>query len=57
DLTTSHITAPFIDYCMETMISQAHCSHVLQPPDISVLGPLKTAFRSDTDAITRIGIC
>ena len=56
----SHITGNFIGHCMENnidlLILPPHCSHILQPLDISVFGPLKTAHGVETDLLTATGI-
>lgn len=56
----SHISGNFISHCMENnidlLILPPHCSHILQPLDVSVFGPLKTAHGVETDTLTRTGI-
>jgi len=46
----SHISAQFVCYCLNYKIVlfllQLHASHILQPLNIEVFGPLKTAMGS-----------
>jgi DDE superfamily endonuclease/Tc5 transposase DNA-binding domain/helix-turn-helix, Psq domain len=53
----SHITGNFIAHCMQhnidLLILPPHCSHILQPLDVGVFGPLKTALSVETDQLTR----
>src|SRR5438270_11658475 len=46
----SHISAQFIQYCLEhnivLFLLPLHSSHLLQPLDVSVFGPLKQAMSS-----------
>ena len=55
---SSHMTANFIAFCMQTsidlLILPPHCSHVLQPLDLSLFAPLKRALAEETDAICRL---
>ena len=55
---SSHITANLIAFCMQSsidlLILPSHCSHVLQPLDISMFAPLKRALAAETDALCRI---
>ena len=55
---SSHMTANLIVFCMQTsidlLILPPHCSHVLQPLDISIFAPLKRALAEETDAICRL---
>jgi hypothetical protein len=54
----SHMTANVIAYCMERaidlLILPPHCSHILQPLDVSVFSPLKRALAAETDAVARL---
>lgn len=54
----SHITANVVGYCIENtidlLILPPHCSHILQPLDVSVFSPLKRALAVETDAISRL---
>jgi hypothetical protein len=54
----SHITANVIAHCMEHVIDllilPPHCSHVLQPLDVSVFSPLKRALAAETDSVARL---
>ena len=55
---SSHITAKLIAFCMKHLIDllilPPHCSHFLQPLDVSVFAPLKRALASETDAMSRL---
>jgi hypothetical protein len=54
----SHMTAKVIAYCMENeiglLVLPHHCSHVLQPLDVSVFAPLKRALAVETDLVARL---
>lgn len=54
----SHMTANVVAHCMERAIDllnlPSHCSHVLQPPDVSVFSSLKRALAAETDAEARL---
>src|SRR5207237_10091341 len=54
----SHMTAKFVkfamDHSIDLMIFPPHCTHVLQPLDICLFGPLKRPLAMETDAITRL---
>lgn len=54
----SHITANVISFCMNNaiglLILPPHTSHLLQPLDISVFGPLKQFLAAETDAASRL---
>ena len=56
---SSHVTANMIAFCMGhviyLLILPPHCSHFLQPLDISIFGPLKRTLALDTDAVARLG--
>ena len=53
----SHETLEILEYCFETNIIlcriPSHTSHVLQPCDISVFGPLKSAYRDQVEQLER----
>ena len=54
----SHITADLIALCMENaidiLILPPHCSHALQPLDVSVFSPLKKALAVQTDKLASL---
>lgn len=54
----SHITANVISFCMnnaiDLLILPPHTSHLLQPLDVSVFGPLKRSLAAETDAASRL---
>lgn len=54
---SSHVTAKGISFCMQNaidlLIMPPHCSHVLQPLDVSVFAPLKRALGKETDKVAR----
>ena len=56
----SHISAKFVAYCIEHNICLflllPHSSHLLQPLDVGVFGPLKTAVSADLDRLIRVGV-
>lgn len=56
----SHITANMIALCIENnidlLILPPHCSHLLQPLDVGVFGPLKKYHAYETDRLLRAGI-
>lgn len=55
---SSHVTAKVISFCMQNaidlLIMPPHCSHVLQPLDVSVFAPLKRALGKETDRVARL---
>jgi hypothetical protein len=55
---SSHITAALIAFCMDNaidiLILPPHCSHVLQPLDVSIFSPLKKALAAKTDKVTSL---
>ncbi|KYG42003.1 hypothetical protein M433DRAFT_158411 [Acidomyces richmondensis BFW] len=55
---SSHITADFIafyiDNAIDILILPLHCSHTLQPLNVSVFSPLKKALAAETDKLTRL---
>ena len=52
---SSHVSPKFIAFCIthsiDLMILPAHSSHITQPLDVAVFGPLKTALGRETDAL------
>ena len=56
----SHITGNFISYCMAyniiLLVMPPHTSHLLQPLDLSIFGPLKTYLGRELDRFTQSGI-
>jgi hypothetical protein len=48
DAHNSHLTADFVDLCKQNasicLCMHAHASHLLQPLDVGVFGPLKRAY-------------
>ncbi|EDO00854.1 hypothetical protein SS1G_03328 [Sclerotinia sclerotiorum 1980 UF-70] len=55
---SSHITGSFIAFCIEKdidlLILPSHCSHLLQPLDIAVYGPMKRYHALGVDRYSRI---
>jgi hypothetical protein len=56
----SHITGEYIGHCMDNnihlMILPPHSSHLTQPLDVGVFGPLKKVLAAKLDPIIRTGI-
>ena len=56
----SHISAKFVAHCIENNICLflllPHSSHILQPLDVGVFSPLKTAVSADLDRLIRVGV-
>ncbi len=56
----SHISGKFIRHCIQhdivLILLPPHCSHLLQPLDVSIFGPLKSALSKELDHIFRTGI-
>lgn len=56
---SSHITGNFIALCIENnidiLILPPHCSHLLQPLDVGVYGPLKRYHAKEIDRYSRMG--
>jgi hypothetical protein len=54
---SSHITGDMIALCMENdiglLILPPHCSHLLQPLDVGVYGPLKRFHTQEVDHYTQ----
>lgn len=57
---SSHITGNMIrlciDYNIDLLILPPHCSHILQPLDVGVFGPMKKYHAYETDKLIRAGI-
>ncbi len=55
----AHETIPIWSFCFENNILlarlPAHTSHKLQPLDVAVFGPLKTAYRDQAERLERAG--
>lgn len=56
----SHITGNLIGYCIDKnidlLILPPHCSHLLQPLDVGVYGPMKRYHTAEVDRYSRAGI-
>ena len=56
----SHITGEWVAHCMDNDIILAilppHSSHLTQPLDVGVFGPLKKYMAAEIDHIIRLGI-
>lgn len=56
----THVSEEFLAKCKVLNIvpvcMPAHSSHLLQPMDVSVFGPLKRAYSKKIEALTRLGI-
>ena len=56
----SHITGEFIGHCMDNnillMILPPHSSHLTQPLDVEVFGPLKKVLAAKLDPLIRTGV-
>lgn len=56
----SHISAAFVRHCLDNHIDVflllPHSSHLLQPLDVGIFGPLKTAMSAQINTIFRTGI-
>jgi hypothetical protein len=54
----SHLTARFIAFCLDAHIDLVclppHTSHILQPLDVSLFGPLKRALAREFDPLFRL---
>ncbi|RAL66868.1 hypothetical protein DID88_007650 [Monilinia fructigena] len=57
---SSHITGSLIAFCIEKeidlLILPPHCSHLLQPLDVGVYGPMKRYHAQEVDRYSRAGI-
>ena len=55
----SHVTAPFIRFCMdhniEVLLLPPHSSHLTQPLDVAIFSPLKSKMSGELDKILRYG--
>ena len=55
----SHITAPFIRFCIDynilVFLLPPHSSHLTQPLDVGIFSPLKTRMSEELDKILRYG--
>lgn len=57
----SHITAPFIRFCIDhniifvILLLPPHSSHLTQPLDVGIFSPLKTRMSEELDKILRYG--
>jgi hypothetical protein len=56
----SHVTGSFIMHCMDHRIAlmrlPPHTSHVLQPLDVGLFGPLRTALSKHQDNLFRLQV-
>src|SRR5436190_17682455 len=56
----SHISGRFIHHCFQhdivLILLPPHCSHLLQPLDVCIFGPLKSALSKELDHIFRTRI-
>lgn len=56
----SHISAEFVRYCIDNdifiLLLVPHSSHLMQPLDVGVFGPLKRAMSAQLDRVFRTGI-
>jgi hypothetical protein len=56
----SHVSAKFVAHCIEhdicLFLLLPHSSHLLQPLDVGVFSPLKTAVSADLDRLIRVGV-
>ena len=57
----SHISTEFIKFCNEKKIIPLylppHTTHLLQPLDVSVFGPLSREYKKQLEAVTRFNVC
>ena len=55
----SHITAPFIRFCMDhnilVLLLPLHSTHLMQPFDVRIFSPLKNRMSEELDKILRYG--
>jgi hypothetical protein len=49
--TTANVTAHCMERTIDLLIFPPHCSHILQPLDVSVFSPLERALAVQTDTI------
>ena len=56
----SHVTAPFIRFCIDhnilILLMPPHSSHLCQPLDVGVFSPLKLRMSQQLDEIMRFGV-
>ncbi|KAI1532887.1 DDE-1 domain containing protein [Pyrenophora tritici-repentis] len=56
----THETLEILEFCFENNITlcrmPSHCSHKLQPCDVGVFGPLKTAYREQVERMELGGV-
>jgi hypothetical protein len=56
----SHIMENFIDFCLKNnvrpLIIPLHASHLVQPLDLAISGPLKTLLSGKLSRVTKLGI-
>jgi hypothetical protein len=56
---TSHVTWEFFDYCLQHRIISfclpAHSTHLLQPLDVGLFGPLQKYYSNGLDARMEAG--
>src|SRR5438876_7680579 len=56
----NHISGRFIHHYIQhdivLILLSSHCSHLLQPLDVSIFDPLKSALSNELDHIFRTGI-
>ena len=57
----SHISTEFIKFCNERKIIllclPLHTTHMLQPLDVSVFGPLSREYKKQLEVVTRFNVC
>ena len=57
---SSHITGDLIALCIQNdidiLILPPHCSHLLQPLDVGVYGPMKRYHAAEVDRYSRAGV-
>ena len=57
----SHISTEFIKFCNEKKIIllclPPHTTHMLQPLDVSVFGPLSREYKKQLEVVTRFNVC
>jgi hypothetical protein len=56
----SHVTAPFIRFCIDNnilvLLLPPHSSHLTQPLDVGIFSPLKLRMAEELDRILRYGV-
>ena len=57
----SNISTEFIKFCNEKKIIllclPPHTTHILEPLDVSVFGPLSREYRKQLEVVTRFNVC